>query len=80
MAQGWRISATLARLSATGPDLLPRNRILARSLSASWLKALIAFVRESDAVAVKAENPSITDIDLLKKAKDKQGRPLCSLS
>ena len=40
------------------------------------LKALIAFLRESDAVAVEAENLSITEIDLLKKATDKQGRPL----
>jgi hypothetical protein len=40
------------------------------------LRALIAFLQESDAVAVEAENLSITEIDFLKKATDKQGRPL----
>jgi hypothetical protein len=40
------------------------------------LRALIAFLQECDAVAVEAENLSITEIDFLKKATDKRNRPL----
>jgi hypothetical protein len=40
------------------------------------LKAMVSFLQESEAVAVEAENLSITEIDFLKKATDKQGRPL----
>jgi len=40
------------------------------------LRALIALLQESDAVAVEAENLSITEMDALKKATDKLGRPL----
>ena len=58
------------------PETGSQREILFPISDHTGLRALVAFLQESDAVAVEAENLSITEIDFMKKATDKQGRPL----